>query len=112
MAYNKELAARVRTALVASSAITEKKMFGGLSFLLGGKMCCGVIDDNLVVRVGPDGYEDALAQPNARPMDFTGRPMAGWVYVAPEGHLNDESLAGWVMRGLDFAASLQRPARK
>ena len=77
MAYNKELAARVRTALVDSSAITEKKMFGGLSFLLGGKMCCGVIDDNLVVRVGPDGYEDALAQPNARPMDFTGRPMAG-----------------------------------
>ena len=59
MAYNKELAARVRTALVDSSAITEKKTFGGLSFLLGGKMCCGVIDDNLVVRVGPDGYEDA-----------------------------------------------------
>lgn len=105
MAYNEELAARVRKALAGSTEITEKKMFGGLTFMLGGSMCCGIVKDDLVVRVGPDSYEDALAESNARPMDFTGHPLKGMVYVEPEGYRTDKALATWVRRGVDFAAS-------
>ena len=74
--------------------------------MVGGNMCCGVIKDDLVVRVGPDSYEDMLAELHARPMDFTGRPMKGMVYVGPEGCRTDKALAKWVRRGADFAASL------
>ena len=86
--------------------VTEKKMFGGLSFLLGGKMCCGVVKDDLVVRVGPDRHDEAVAELNARPMDFTGRPMKGFVYIGPEGCGEDEALSKWVERGVEFASSL------
>ena len=106
MAYNEELADRVRGSLSGRKDLAEKKMFGGLSFMVAGSMACGVIKDDLVVRVGPDSHEDALAQPHARPMDFTGRPMKGMVYVGPEGCRTDEALARWVRRGADFAASL------
>ena len=75
--------------------------------MLGGSMCCGVVRDDLVVRVGPDSYEDALAEPHARPMDFTGHPLRGMVYVEPEGCRTDKALASWVRRGVDFAASLR-----
>ena len=107
MAYNVELAARVRHLLGERKGLTEKKMFGGLSFLLGGKMCCGVVKDDLVVRVGPDRHDEALAEPNARPMNFTGRPMKGFVYVGPEGYGEDKALSKWVNRGVEFASSLQ-----
>ena len=106
MAYDEELAARVREALAGRDAIAEKKMFGGLSFMLGGNMCCGVVKEDLMVRVGADGYEEALSQPHVRPMDFTGRPLGGMVYVEPAGYATDEELAQWVRRGADFAASL------
>ena len=106
MAYNEELADRVRKALAGRRGLAEKKMFGGLTFMLAGNMCCGVLKDDLVVRVGPEGYAEALAEPHARRMDFTGRPMKGMVYLGPEGYRTEADLARWVKRAADFAASL------
>ncbi len=106
MAYCEERADRIRKALQGVEGITERKMFGGLSFMLGGNMCCGIASRDLVVRIGPDGYEDALEQPNARVMDFTGRPLRGMVYVAPAGYETDEALAEWTSRGVGYARSL------
>jgi len=106
MAYDEELARRIRTVLPRHQGITEKKMFGGISFMLGGNMCCGVMGNDLVVRVGPERHEEALAKPHARPMDFTGRPLRGLVYVGPVAHQADDTLREWVKRGVDFAESL------
>lgn len=106
MAYNEKLAERIRKVLENKDGVTEKKMFGGLSFLLNRHMCAGVLDDNLVVRVGPEKNEEALKLPNARPMDFTGKPMKGFVYVAYDGYKTEKSLKKWVDMGLDFAKSL------
>ncbi len=106
MPYDQQLAQRVRRALADRPAVVEKKMFGGITFMLAGNMCCGVLNQDLMVRVRPDQYDEALAQPHARPMDFTGRPMKGMVYVGPEGHRRDEHLKEWVLRGVDFASSL------
>ena len=110
MSYDEKLAERVRRVLARRRGVVEKKMFGGLAFLLHGRMCCGVLRDDLVVRVGPERYEEALARPQARPMDFTGRPLAGYVYVAPAGCKSDKSLERWVHWGADFASTL--PAKK
>ena len=106
MAYDEALAARVREALAGRAGVTERRMFGGLSFLLGGHMCCGVVHEDLVVRLGPDETQAALAEPHARPMDFTGRPLEGFVYVDPAGLVDDAALRGWVERAAGFAASL------
>ena len=106
MAYDEGVAQRVREALDETAGVAEKKMFGGIAFLLGGKMCCGVVGEELMVRVGPLAYADALAEPHAREMDFTGRPMRGLVYVSPAGFESDEELAQWLARGTDFARSL------
>ena len=81
MMYSEVLAARVRTSLAGQNGLEEKRMFGGLTFMVNGNMCCGVLNDYLVVRVGPDRFADALSRPHARPMDFTGRPLKGMVYV-------------------------------
>ena len=89
MAYDEGLAQRIREALTERDDVTEKKMFGGLAFLLGGNMCCGVVGDELMVRVGAAAYSEALTQPYARQMDFTGRPMRGMVYVDCEGFESD-----------------------
>jgi TfoX/Sxy family transcriptional regulator of competence genes len=105
VAYDEGLAQRVREVL-DHQAVTEKKMFGGLCFLVGGHMAAGIVGGELMVRVGPDGYADALARPHAREMDFTGRAMKGMVYVSPEGLEDDGSLAGWVARGVGFAGAL------
>ena len=105
MAYSEHLAARVRR-LLDGRDVTEKKMFGGLAFLVGGHMAVGVLADELMVRVGPDGYADALARPHAREMDFTGKALKGFVYVAAEGVRHGSSLRAWVRRGADFAGSL------
>ena len=110
MAYDEELAERVRRALAGRKGISEKKMFGGIAYMLGGNMFCGIVKDELMVRVGPQQYDDALARPHARPMDFTGRAMRGMVYVEPEGCRTDEALKSWLEQGLAFAASL--PAKK
>ena len=85
MAYDEALAERIRALLAGRDAVTERKMFGGIAFMVGGNMACGVIHDDLMVRVGPDAHDAALAEPHARPMDFAHRPMRGMVYVDPDG---------------------------
>lgn len=106
MAYDEKLAVRVRKALIGRPGLTESKMFGGLTYMLGGNMCCGVHKGELIVRVGPGHYADALARPGARPMDITGRPMNGWVFVAPAGWRTEKDLRRWVDQGAAFALSL------
>ena len=106
MAYDETLAERVRGSLAGRSGIDERRMFGGLAFMLDGNMCCCVTERGLMVRVGPDAYDDALAQPYAGVMDMTGRPMRGWVLVEFDGLASDASLARWVTQGADFAATL------
>jgi len=88
------------------TGVTERKMFGGLCFMVHGNMLGGVMGDEIIVRVGAERYEDALKQPHAREMDFTGRPMRGFVVVASEGIASDERLNEWVQRGAQFATSL------
>ena len=109
MSYDEKLAQRLRKILATRSDVTER-MFGGLAFMLRGRMFCGVIKDDLVVRVGPDQYEAALQQPHARPMDFTGRPLTGYVYVAPAGYQSKSALEKWVQRGAAFVS--KTPAAK
>lgn len=111
MAYDEGVAQRVREALQARHGITERKMFGGLAFMTQGHMFVGVLGDRLMVRVGPVAYEAALREPHAREMDFTGRPLKGYVYLAPEGFESDDDLASWVDRGLRFADSLPPKGR-
>ena len=106
MAYDETLAERVRGSLAGHTGIDERRMFGGLAFMLGGNMCCCVTEHGLMVRVGPDGYEDALAQPHAGVMDLTGRPMRGWVLVQMEGVEPDDALVQWVARGAEFTRTL------
>jgi hypothetical protein len=106
MAFDEKLASRVRTVLARRRELVEKKMFGGLAFLTGGHMFCGVIGEDLVVRVGPKAWADALARRHTRPMDFTGKPLTGYVYVAPPGLRTASSLKAWVERGLAFARTL------
>jgi TfoX/Sxy family transcriptional regulator of competence genes len=106
--YDEKLGARVRR-LLSDQAFVEKRMFGGLCFMVGGRMCCGVVNDDLVLRVGPDAYAHALSLPHARPMDFTGRPLRGFVYVGPKGRRTDRQLRSWVARALAYVATLQNP---
>ena len=105
MAYDEKLVERVRALFKGKRKIAERKMFGGLTFMVQGNMACGVEGERLMVRVGPDAYDDALSRPHAKPMDFTGRPMKGMVWVGPPG-LKGKGLAAWVQRGVDFAKSL------
>ena len=106
MPYSETLAQRIRTVLAGQAGTVEKKMFGGVTFMVTGNMCCGVIKDDLMVRVGPDRHDESMALPYARPMDFTHRPMKGMVYVDPDGVVADAALEEWVHRGLEFALSL------
>ena len=106
MAYNEQLASRIRGVLARRKGLTEKKMFGGLAFMVDGKMCCGVLQDKLVVRVGPAQYEEALKRPYTRPMNFTGRPVKGFVYVMPQGSQSRAALKAWIDRGFRYAESL------
>lgn len=106
MAFDEGVAQRLREALSAHVAITEKRMFGGLAFLLDGNMCCGVVGEELMVRVGPERYEQALQKPHARKMDFTGRPLSGFVYVAPPGFETDGDLQAWVRQSIAFVGGL------
>ena len=106
MPYDEELADRVRALLADRPGVREQKMFGGLAFMLNGNMCCCVDKENLVVRTGPEGYEDALAKPHARIFDFTGRPMRGFVYVEGKGLTEEKALRDWVGSAVAFAGSL------
>lgn len=110
MSYDEALAERVRDVLSTRRDVEERKMFGGLCFMVNGGMCCGLTSTSFMVRVGPEQFADALAQPHARPMDFTGRPSKGMVYVAPAGLKTKAALAKWVKRGVDFVTTL--PAKK
>lgn len=100
MSFDERLADRCRSLLQNEGGISEKKMFGGLSFLLDGKMVCGVLGKRLVVRIDPSDCERMLGQPFVSPMDFTGRPMAGFIYVASAGLASFESLDRWIRIGL------------
>lgn len=106
MAYDEALAERIRQALAARDDVTERRMFGGIAFMVGGNMAVGVVKDELMVRVGPEGHDDAMAQPHVRAMDFTNRPMQGFVYVARDGLATDGDLARWVDAGAAYATSL------
>jgi TfoX/Sxy family transcriptional regulator of competence genes len=106
MAYDEGLAERLRDVLSEQPNLTEKKMFGGLAFMLNGNMFCGIIGEELLVRVGPENFESALSHPHARPMDFTGKPMKGYVYVESAGFESDEDLTAWAKRGADFVLTL------
>jgi len=105
MAYDENLAQRVREIMAAEATVTERKMFGGLAFMLGGHMACGILGKDLMLRLGPEGAEAALTSKHVRPMDFTGRPMKGMVFVAPAG-LKATALGGWVAKAIAFVSTL------
>ena len=106
MAYDEGVAERVREVVGDDPDTVERKMMGGLVFMFRGNMACGVIGGELFVRVGEDGLDDALAEPHARVMDYTGRPSKNMVWVAPDGFAEDGDLRAWVGRGYAFAGSL------
>ena len=107
MAYDEKLAERVQQALKDTKGITTKKMFGGLCYLHNRNMLCGIDNkDNLMVRVGPNQYVQALARKHAREMDFTGRPLKGMVYVSSDGFKTKADLSRWVQLGLRFTSTL------
>lgn len=106
MAYDEALVERIRDVLGSRAGLTERKMFGGIAFMLGGNMAVGVIGEDLMVRLDPADAAKALAEPHTRPMDFTAKPAKNMVYVDSEGTETDEDLTGWVEVGADFAASL------
>jgi TfoX/Sxy family transcriptional regulator of competence genes len=107
MAYEETLAARLRQALVKKKlTFSEMKMFGGLAIMVRGHMCCGVLKNELVARVNPERTETLLKQPHARPMDFTGKPMKGFVMVGAKGIQTDKQLGEWVKESSGFVLSL------
>jgi TfoX/Sxy family transcriptional regulator of competence genes len=106
MAYDEDLAGRVRDALATVDRVEERKMFGGLGFMVGGHMAVGIVKNELMARVGADGEDGALEQPHARAMDFTGRPMTGFVLVAADGVARDDDVQPWVDRALAFVSTL------
>jgi len=106
MSYDEGVAERLRDYFIDNPDVVEKKMFGGIAFMLSGHMCCGVVNDTLMARVGPDQYAEALSQPHAREMDFTGKPLKGFIYVAPEGFESDEDLHDWIQHCEKFIRSL------
>lgn len=110
MAYDEGLAQRIREHLQGTRNIEEKKMFGGLCFMVSRHMCCGIIKDKLMARVGPDNYEKLLKIAHAKKMDFTGKPMKGMIYVEPEGLQSEKELEFWVNKSLDFISTL--PSKK
>lgn len=106
MAYDAELARKVTDILAEHGDVSERKMFGGVAYMWRDHMCCGVINNDLVLRLGPETAQQALKQPHTRPMDFTGRPMKGYVYVAKEGARTEARLRRQIQAALDFVATL------
>jgi TfoX N-terminal domain len=111
VAYDEGLASRVRAVLAARPGVDEKKMFGGVSFMVAGQMCCGVLKDDLVVRVGPERFDEDLSQPHVRAFDFSGRPSVGIIYVGCDGLVSDQALEAWVQRGLEYVSTHPRTAK-
>ncbi len=106
MAYSEELAQRIRDEIGGHPALEEKQMFGGIAFMVQGNMSVGVSGDDLMVRVGKENHEDAMAQPHVRIFDMGARPMEGWVLVDPDGTATDADLARWIDVGVSHAESL------
>ena len=106
MAFNEALAERIRRGLARKKGIEEKKMFGGLGFLLKGNMLVGVWKDSMIVRVGQESYDEALLEPHVREFDITGRPRKGWVLVQPEGVEADDQLKEWIKRAVNFVGKM------
>lgn len=106
MTYDDGLAHRIRNSLDGQADFVEKEMFGTLVFMLDGNMCCGVIDDALMARIGPEAYDAALEEPYVRPMDFTGKPMRGFVCVDQPALASNEELKEWLVQCINYAESL------
>ena len=106
MALDEALAERIRQELARKKGIEKKKMFGGIGFLLNGNLLIGVWKNSLCVRLGLEQAEPALSEPHAKEFDITGRPMKGWVLVAPEGVADDQKLSGWILRAVKFVGRL------
>ena len=106
MAYNETLAERIRARLARKKNVEEKKMFGGIGFLLNGNMLVGVWKDSLIVRLGPEQGDEALLEPYVKAFDITGRAMKGGVLVGPGGVENDDQLNGWIQRAVKFVGKL------
>jgi len=112
MAYDEGLAERIRGLLEDRGKFAERRMFGGVAFLVKGHMSVGIVQDKLMVRVGPESYDRVLRERHARRMDFTGRPMKGFVYIVPSGYETDTDLQRWVNLGVSYVASLPaKPSR-
>ena len=106
MAFDERLAERVRNVLRNERSLKEKRMFGGLTFMVNGHMCCGVLKKDLVLRLGPEDYTKCIAHPHVRPMNFTGRLMRGFLYVSPAGIRTAPQLKAWISRSLRFVSTL------
>lgn len=110
MSYDEAAADRVRRVLARKRGVEEKRMVGGVSFMVRGAMCCGVTGDRLMVRVGAAARGRMLAKPHTEPMKFAGRSLAGFICVRPAGYRSDRALVAWLQRGIDFVATL--PSRR
>lgn len=106
MAYDEGLAQRIREYLRDREDVEEKKMFGGLCFMVGEHMCCGIVNNTLMARVGPENYDSLLSREHASEMNFTGRPMKGMIFVDPDGIQSDSDLAEWIVVCTEFVESL------
>lgn len=106
MAFDERVALRVRGLFDPALPVAEKRMFGGIAFMVRGNMCAGIVGSDLMLRVGPRAYEECLRLPNAKPMDFTGKPMKGYLYIVNTEEQSDAELRTWLERGLSFVATL------
>ena len=112
MSYDEKLAARIGKQLDGKNGVTSKKMFGGVAWMLGGNMAVGIVKEDLMVRVGPERHDALVREPHARPMDFTGRPMRGYLFVGAAGCAKPADLARWIGRAMEFVATLPAKAKK
>ncbi len=112
MAYNEAVAERIRKLLARRKGLAERKMFGGIAFMLNGNMCCGVVDDRIVLRLGKDGSNTALKEPHIEVMDFTGQPIRSMVYLDPDGYAREADLKQWLDRSVKFTSSLPKKESK
>jgi len=112
MAYDEQLAAEVRDYLAGQKKVEEKKMMGGLTFMVNQKMCVGILDNELMARIDPDIYEKALEMPGCREMNFTGKPMKGFVFIGPEGTRRKKDLQYWMELALEFNKKAKSSKKK
>lgn len=106
MAYDEKVAKRLSKVFEGNRNVVEKKMFGGIAYMYRDHMCVGIVDNMLMVRVGPEQYESTLAEKHVKPMDFTGRPMKGYIYVEPAGFNTEKKLIKWIELGIAFVKTL------